>query len=198
MKSLTIAVSLRIFALLMVSLYMFAFHDFKFLLMIFCVDCNPYIFGGFMIALMLMSRQQHIYKRNHPTGRLTYQERVLPEFNSNDERESELTGRAAKTAFSLIILLTPITLVLLGFIIISESEHILFYTYLAFISLPIIGLIAYYFSYRHSLLKMKNRLHKCELCRRFYLLLNRHVFHFYAFQLLPYVRHILQPSFHVQ
>lgn len=152
MKSLTIAVSLRIFTLLMVGLYVLILNDFNFI-SDFLRGIDLYIYAGFIIALLLMSRQRHIYKMNHPTGRLTYQESVLPEFNSNDERESELTGRAAKTAFSLIILLTPVTLILLGFIIISESKHILLYTYLAFISLPIIGLIAYYFSYRNSYLK---------------------------------------------
>jgi len=152
MKNLTIAVTLRIFTLLMLSLYMLIFYDFYNLSDI-LRGLNPFLFVGFMIALLLMSRQQHIYKKNHPTGHLAYQERVLPEFNTNDERESELTGKAAKTAFSIIILTTPILLVLLGFIMIAESAHALHYTYLAFISLPIIGLLAYYFSYRHYYLK---------------------------------------------
>ncbi|WP_438311368.1 hypothetical protein [Sporosarcina sp. FA9] len=143
MKSLTISISTRIFTLLMLGFYILSINDFQTL-----SGIRPFFIGGFFIALLLDSRQQHIYKKNHLTGRLTYQERVLPEFNSNDERESELTGKAAKNAFSIIILLMPIILVLLGFMMIFNSPHLFMYTYLSFIAIPIIGLLTYFFSYR--------------------------------------------------
>ena len=37
-------------------------------------------------------------------------EMILPEFNSNDEREAVITGKAAKDALSAILIFTPIAL----------------------------------------------------------------------------------------
>ena len=148
MKSLTIAVSLRISSLMMVSLYMFsllnlnAFNDIL-------IGFTPYILIVFMIVLLLMARQQHIYEKNRSNGRLTLREKILPEFNSNDERETELTGIAAKNSFSIILVYSPIMILLVSLLFLSEVQYALLFTFLAISSIPILGLITYYFSYRY-------------------------------------------------
>ncbi|MEK5069365.1 hypothetical protein [Sporosarcina sp. FSL K6-1508] len=37
---------------------------------------------------------------------------ILPEFNSNDEREADITGKAAKDALTAILIFTPIAIII--------------------------------------------------------------------------------------
>ena len=82
-------------------------------------------------------------------------EMILPEFNSNDEREAVITGKAAKDALSAILIFTPIALMASGLVLILtyDGKFPLMMTLLIASSIPIVGLIAYYFSYRHHYLQ---------------------------------------------
>jgi len=80
-------------------------------------------------------------------------EMILTEFNSNDEREAEITGKAAKDAFSAMLVFTPIVLGAQALILTSDVQLPLMMILLITSSIPIAGLIAYYFSYRHHYLQ---------------------------------------------
>ena len=80
-------------------------------------------------------------------------EMILPEFNSNDEREVEITEKAAKDAFSAVLIFTPIALATMALALTFKGEFPLMLSLLIASSIPIVGLIAYYFSYRHHYLK---------------------------------------------
>lgn len=69
---------------------------------------------------------------------------ILPEFNSNDERKAEITGKAVKDAFSALLIFTPIVLVALGLVLILtyDGKFRLMMTLLIASSIPIAGLIA--------------------------------------------------------
>ncbi|MEK4714283.1 MULTISPECIES: hypothetical protein [Sporosarcina] len=80
-------------------------------------------------------------------------EMIFPEFYSNDEREAVITERAAKDALSAILLFTPIALVAMALALIFEGKFRLMVSLLIASSIPIAGMIAYYFSYRHHYLR---------------------------------------------
>ena len=80
-------------------------------------------------------------------------EMILPEFNSNDEREAVITGKAAKDALSAILIFTPIAIAAMALVLTFEGEFPLMLSLLIASSIPIAGLIAYYFSYRHHYLR---------------------------------------------
>lgn len=150
MMKLTIAVSLRIFTLLIICFYLFTFQNSGFSR--FLLGLNPYILTVFAILLLLMARQQHVYKKSRPDEHINYREKILPEFNINDEREAEITGRAAKTALSLILIYSPFTLVIISFLMFYQVDYLILYTFLTIVSIPIGGLITYYLSYRKNYL----------------------------------------------
>ncbi|MBO0586057.1 hypothetical protein [Sporosarcina sp. E16_8] len=80
-------------------------------------------------------------------------EMILPEFNSNDEREAIITGKAAKNALLAILILTPIALATMALMLTFEGKFPIMLTILTAASIPITGLITYYFSYRHHYLQ---------------------------------------------
>ena len=114
---------------------------------------NPYILIAFMILLLFMSRQQHIYKKSRPNETIRYREKVLPEFNINDEREAEITGYAAKNALAFILMSTPFALAIVAFLLYYENPYSILLTFLTIATIPIIGLIVYYITYRNDYLK---------------------------------------------
>lgn len=103
-----------------------------------------------LFLLYLQSKKQY---KGQPDARPLTKDLVLPEFSSRDEREMELTGKAAKDALSAVLLSTPVLLTLMAMTMVSESTLSLFLTFLCVVSIPIVGLIAYYFSYRHHYLQ---------------------------------------------
>lgn len=151
MKSLTIAISLRILLILTFSLRLFdiKYHGSPGSLS----SSNFYLSFPFWLVLLLILFQQHHFRKNSPDGRFIMKEMILPEFNSNDEREAELTGIAAKDAFSALLIFTPIAFFVLGISLILEGMFPQMMIFLAVSSIPISGLIAYYFSYRHHYLQ---------------------------------------------
>lgn len=116
-------------------------------------NSSPQIFSllSFKLVLLLIFIQQYRYAKSRPDGRVILKELILPEFNSEDEREAELTGKAAKAAFSTIIIFSLFLTVLISLPIFDTAST--FWTYIAITSIPISGLIAYYFSYRYYYLR---------------------------------------------
>lgn len=150
MKKLTIAVSLRILLLITFSLNLFYIVHF---------NADGSLSGGrlysqlsLFLVLLLIFIQQYQYKKSRPDGRIILKELILPEFNSADEREAELTRKASKAAFSTVIAFPLILVPIFSVILISDIDPT-FIAYLAIASVPISGLIAYYFSYRYYYLQ---------------------------------------------
>lgn len=150
MKKLTIAVSLRILLLITFGLNLFNIVN---------SDTQGSLLGpqlysriSLWLVLLLIFIQQYKYMKSRPDGRIILKELVLPEFNSADEREAELTGKASKAAFATTIAFSLILVLIFSFILIFDVDSTLF-SYLAIVSVPIAGLIAYYFSYRYHYLR---------------------------------------------
>ena len=151
MRSLTIAISLRVLLIITFSLYAFGI----------IYNSSPtslsssrlYFTLSFWIVLGLIHFQQYKFIKNSPDGRFIIKELILPEFNSNDEREAEITGKAAKNAFSAILIFTPISLATMALALTFEGEFPLMLSLLIASSIPISGLVAYYFSYRYHYLR---------------------------------------------
>lgn len=144
MKKLTIAVSLRI--LLLIT---FCFHLYN---MAHSNTDRLYSLFPIWLVFLLIFIQQYKYKKSRPDGRIILKELILPEFNSEDEREAELTGKASKAAFATVIAFSLLLLFIFSFSLIFDINST-FWAYIAIISVPISGLITYYFSYRYYYLK---------------------------------------------
>lgn len=153
MRSLTIAISLRVLIIITFSLHMsgILYNDSTNSLS----SPKLYFTLSFWIVLGFICFQQYKHRKNSPDGRFIMKEMILPEFNSNDEREAEITGKAAKDALSAILVFMPIALAALAlvFILINDGKLPLMLTLLIASSIPIVGLMAYYFSYRHQYLQ---------------------------------------------
>lgn len=91
-------------------------------------------------------------KKNRADRNISFREYMLPEFNYADERESVLTGKAARISLAVIIVYT--TLLLFSYIFFVDVFNITpLLLVLTTTSTPIIGLIIYYLSYRYYYLK---------------------------------------------
>lgn len=77
---------------------------------------------------------------------ISLREYILPEFNHSDERESVLTGKAAKAGLAITFVYS--ILVLSSFIF-PSNENRLYFMLFGTASIPIVGLISYYISYRY-------------------------------------------------
>ena len=142
MKNLTIAILLRVSLLVIICFYLFEISNFS--TSNYSKGINPYIIIAFPILLLLMSRQQHVYKKSRPNDTIRYREKILPEFNIKDEREAVITGYAAKNALSFILIFTPIAMTLVAFLFINENPYSMLLIFLTIAAVPIIGLIVYY------------------------------------------------------
>ena len=91
--------------------------------------------------------------KSQPDGSLVQRTLFYLSLASKDEREIELTGKAAKDALSAVLLFTPVFLFLLATTMIFEGTLPLLLTFLLVAAIPIVGLITYYFSYRHHYLQ---------------------------------------------
>jgi hypothetical protein len=150
MKSVTIAISLRVLIIITFSLHMTGifYYDST-------TSLNLYFTLSFWFILGLICFQQYKFRKNSPDGRFIMKEMILPEFNSNDEREAVITGKAARDALSAILIFTPIALMASGMVLILtyDGKLPLLMTLLITASIPVVGLITYYFSYRHHYLQ---------------------------------------------
>ena len=143
MKHLSIAVLLRVFTLLILCFYLFAFFNLN--TTQYLVGINPYILVAFMILLLLMSRQDHIYKKSRPNETIRYREKILPEFNIKDEREAEITGYAAKNALAFTFIYTPFAIAIVAYILYYENPYSILLTFLTISTISIGGLVIYLF-----------------------------------------------------
>lgn len=151
MKNLTIAILLRVSLLVIICFYLFEISNFS--TSNYSIGINPYIIIALPILLLLMSRQQHVYKKSRPNETIRYREKILPEFNIKDEREAEITGYAAKNALSFILMFTPIAMMLVAYLLYYENPYSILFAFLTIAALPIIGLVVYYITYRNDYLK---------------------------------------------
>lgn len=151
MKNLTIAISLRVLLIITFSLYAFSHINYSSPTSL--SSSRLYFTLSFWIVLGLIHFQQYKFIKNSPDGRFIMKEMILPEFNSNDEREAVITGKAAKDALSAILIFTPIAIATMALALTFKGEFPLILSLLIASSIPIAGLIAYYFSYRHHYLQ---------------------------------------------
>lgn len=145
MKNLTIATILRILFFITLALYVFTANTSPAL--------GLYFTPPYWIVLFLLYLQMKKQYKNEPDGRPRTKDLVFPEFASKDEREIELTGKAAKDALTAVFLSTPVFLFLASATIIFEGTLTLLLPFLLIVAIPIAGLITYYFSYRHHYLQ---------------------------------------------
>ena len=87
-------------------------------------------------------------KKKRQDGTVNMREFLLPEFNHSDEREAVLTGKSAKAALAVVLFYT--VFILLSYSLFTNSQ-IPATTYMIFAtaSIPIVGLLTYYLSYRY-------------------------------------------------
>ncbi|WP_203246706.1 hypothetical protein [Sporosarcina beigongshangi] len=151
MKNLTIAVILRI--LLFITLSLYAFNLLHSGASDYLRNSNIYLALPFWIVVLIIQIREYKYSKSQTDGRFIMKDLILPELSSKDEREMELTGKAAKDALSAVLVFSPISIVLLGITMLSESTLPLLLTFLLVATIPIVGLITYYFSYRRHYLR---------------------------------------------
>lgn len=112
-------------------------------------DINTGLYGLIFVVLAMINSSYTQYlskKRNN--GRILMKEIVIPEVNLvDDERESEITGKSAKAAFSVIIVATFVMLAAFA-VFIQHLDNALSYAVFAIAALPIIGLLTYLISYK--------------------------------------------------
>ena len=155
MKNVTIAISLRVLVTITFSLYAFSIfnYDSPTSLSSSSSSSRLYFMLSFWIVLGLIHFQQYKYIKNSPDGRFILKEMILPEFNSNDETGSSNNWKSGKKCSFAILILTPIALATMALVLTFEGKFPIMLTLLIASSIPIAGLITYYFSYRHHYLR---------------------------------------------
>lgn len=146
MGNLRTAITLRILILITASLFMYSRVTFGPGNLL--TGSQRYITFSFWIVCFLIYVQQYRYEKSRANGRIILKEMILPEFNSDDEREAVLTGKAAKAALATIIVFSVFLIFGFSFIL-TFDVNLPLLLYFAIITVPISGLIAYYFSYRY-------------------------------------------------
>ncbi|MFJ8064581.1 hypothetical protein ACIQYS_08115 [Psychrobacillus sp. NPDC096426] len=102
----------------------------------------------FYILVLLNVWFTYSNSKQRNSGRIVMKEIVIPEMNLvDDERESEITGKSAKAAFSVIIVATFVVLASFP-LAIHSLDNALSYAVFAIAALPIIGLVTYFISYK--------------------------------------------------
>lgn len=160
MKNVSITIVLRI--LLIISFAMLAFMQVKDIQLsdMFLNDeisyeyykeneINTSLYGLiFMILTVINSYYTQYLSKKRNNGRILMKEIVIPEMNLNDdEREAEITGKSAKAAFSVIVIATFVVLAFFA-LVIPYLDNPLPYSVFTIATLPIIGLLTYFITYR--------------------------------------------------
>ncbi|MDN4607259.1 hypothetical protein [Sporosarcina highlanderae] len=145
MKDLTIAIALRIMLIVSFCLLMFS--------VLYNTGANQNSSHLYYQAFMLLSflliyfhQRKHIKKNG---GRIAFHGHIIPEFNPQDEREHQISGEAYKIAFSTILVISFLVIGGVAFFQLFDSilQPLLLSLSIGFI--PISGLLAYFFAYRH-------------------------------------------------
>ena len=164
MKKLPVAIILRIFSLIAIGFYVF--HMFKLAEFYLLLDQKQISFEQYMdlkasirglafllpLFFLIDGFYSLIKMKRRKDGTINMREFLLPEFNYDDEREAELTGKAAKASLAVIFIYT--IFVLLSYVLfLNTTIPVTFYMIFATVSIPIVGLITYYASYRYYFAK---------------------------------------------
>lgn len=140
MNILTRAIFLRIFIIITFALNMYG-----------SVSLSSYFLyyrGLFFLSIILLAIEQIAHmKRND--GRIVFKGSIIPDLAPKDEREVQINGEAYKIAFSTIIIISVLVIVLLSFLAILGPVHLLIIL-LGIAFIPVSGLIAFYLSYRYQ------------------------------------------------
>lgn len=110
---------------------------------------NIYFYLFFLPIFFLIDGTYNLFnKKKRQDGTINMREFLLPEFNHSDEREAVLTGKAAKASLAVILYYTIFVLVsyILFLYSTTPATH---YMIFATVSIPIVGLVTYYSSYRY-------------------------------------------------
>ncbi|QFF99112.1 hypothetical protein PB01_09865 [Psychrobacillus glaciei] len=91
----------------------------------------------------LNSWYTHYQSKKRNNGRIIMKEIVIPEMIHDDERESEITGKSAKAAFSIMFVFSFILMASFSLVPYALNNP-LSYAVFAIASLPIVGFIAYF------------------------------------------------------
>jgi len=112
-------------------------------------EINTSLYGLiFMILTVINSYYTQYLSKKRNNGRILMKEIVIPEMNLNDdEREAEITGKSAKAAFSVIVIATFVVLAFFA-LVIPYLDNPLPYSVFTIATLPIIGLLTYFITYR--------------------------------------------------
>lgn len=98
------------------------------------------------IGIINSSYTQYLSKKRN-NGRIKMKEVVIPEMIHEDERESDITGKSAKAAFSVMVVFTIPLLIsfsLVPYAVLAPLTYAIF----AIAILPIIGFITYLITYK--------------------------------------------------
>lgn len=102
----------------------------------------------FFILVLLNAWFIYSNSKKRNKGRILMKEIVIPEVNlDDDERESEITGRSAKAAFSVVIVCSFLLLSIFPLATTFFGELIA-YSVFAVAALPIVGLLTYLITYK--------------------------------------------------
>ncbi|TQR17949.1 hypothetical protein [Psychrobacillus soli] len=102
----------------------------------------------FFILVLLNVWFTYFNSKKRNNGRILMKEIVIPEVNlDDDERESEITGKSAKVAFSVIIVFSFLLLSLFPMAT-TFFDELIAYSVFAVAALPIIGLLTYLITYK--------------------------------------------------
>lgn len=102
----------------------------------------------FFILVLLNAWFIYSNSKKRNKGRILMKEIVIPEVNlDDDERESEITGRSAKAAFSVVIVCSFLLLSIFPMATTFFGELIA-YSVFAVAALPIVGLLTYLITYK--------------------------------------------------
>ncbi|MDW0118212.1 hypothetical protein QTL97_14865 [Sporosarcina thermotolerans] len=145
MRDLTIAIVLRIMLIVAFCLLMFsvlhntgANHN----------SSHLYFQAFVLLSLLLIyfHQRKHIKKNG---GRIAFYGHLIPEFNPKDEREQQISGDAYKIAFSTMLVISVVVISSVAFFQIFDGILQPLFIFLSIGFIPISGLLAYFFSYRH-------------------------------------------------
>lgn len=102
----------------------------------------------FLILVLLNVWFTYFNSKKRNNGRILMKEIVIPEINlDDDERESEITGKSAKAAFSVVIVFSFVILSLFP-LAITFFDELTAYSVFTVAALPIIGLVTYLITYK--------------------------------------------------
>lgn len=140
MNILTRAIFLRIFIIITFTLNMYGVVS----------ESSYFLYyrGLFSLSIVFLIIEQAAHmKRNG--GRIVFKGSVIPDLAPKDEREMQISGESYKIAFSTVIVISTLVLILLSFVAVFGPVHLLVLL-LGIAFVPVSGLMAFWLSYRYQ------------------------------------------------